>query len=259
MRSASLRQLCFGGILVLFALTGCGSSHSPSGGTGYATFSWYLFDIEDTSYSQALTCAGVGAGSVVVTLTDQTTGVVYTQAAVPCADGAMSTADLPVGAYYVSFDLYGDPAIYGNATTRLDGFDVTDDATGNLATLHVLAGANDYTSSYAPFFVQSFTVSWDIYYQSVLTTCAAVGAAYVYLDFMTVDPVAGGSTNWVASPFACATGAGVSYAIPYGPTTVAWSLSLDDATGVDLQVLSGGTVALPTSTNVNLGPQYFTF
>jgi hypothetical protein len=245
------RQLRLAGILATFALAGCGSGHSGgAGGTGYATFAWYLFDIEDSSYTTALTCAEVGATSVVVTLTNQATGTVYTQTAANCADGAMSTTYVPAGSYTAGFDLYGNPAIYGNSTTLLDSFDAT-----GLFPIH--AGANDFRSEYAPFIVQSFTVAWSVYYQSALTTCAAVGATYVDLDFAVA-----GSSSWVTSPFNCATGSGVSYAIPYftTPTTAQWKLYLVDATGtVDLQVIDGGTVTLPTTTNVNLPTQYFTY
>jgi hypothetical protein len=243
------RQLRLAGILATFALAGCGSGHSGgAGGTGYATFAWYLFDIEDTGYATALTCSEVGATSVVVTLTNQATGTVYTQTAANCADGAMSTTYVPAGSYTAGFDLYGDPAIYGNSTTFLDSFDAT-------GTFRIVAGANDFRAEYAPFIVQSFTVSWGVYYLSALTTCANVGATNVDLLFAVA-----GSSTWVTSPFNCATGSGVSYAIPYftTPTTAQWKLYLVDATVPrNLQVIDGGTVALPTTTNVNLAPQYF--
>ena len=199
---------------------------------------------------------------VTVTLTNVADpSLVYTYTA-PCGDGGMTTPVVPAGAYYAGFDLFGDPAIYGNATTRLDGFDATDASGNNYAVFHIRGGQNDFTASYAPFVAQSFTVSWGIYAQSLPTTCAAVGATHVYLDFLTLDPVAGGTTSWVSSPFDCATGAGVSYAIPYGPTTVQWSLALValvNGEPVDLQVIPGGAVVLSTTSNVNLGPQSFAF
>jgi hypothetical protein len=244
------RQLRLAGILATFALAGCGSGHSSGGGTGYGTFAWYLFDIEDPSYTTALTCAAVGATSVVVTLMNQATGTVYTQTAANCADGAKSTTNVPAGSYTVGFDLYGDPAIYGNSTTLLDSFDAT-------ATFHIVAGANDFRGEYAPFIAQSFTVSWAFSSGSAFNLCASAGATYVDLDFAVA-----GSSTWVTSPFNCATGSGVSYAIPYftTPTTAQWKLYLVDATAtVDLQVIDGGTVTLPTTTNVNLPTQYFTF
>jgi hypothetical protein len=247
MLSSHSRQLCFAGILATFALAGCGSGHS-GGGSGYATFAWYIFDIEDTSYTTALTCAEVGAASVVVTLTNQTTGTVYTQPAASCAARGMTSANVPAGSYTAGFDLYGDPTIYGNSTTLLDSFDAT-------GTYPIFAGANDFTSDYAPFIARSFTVSWAFSSGSAFNLCASAGGSYVDLDFAVA-----GSTTWVTSSFNCTTGSGVSYAIPYGPTTAQWKLYLVDSTGtVDLQVIDGGTVTLPTTTNVNLAAQYFTY
>ena len=92
MRFLAPRQLCLGGILAAFMLTGCGSS-KPAG--GYATFSWYLFDIQDTSYLTPLSCDQVGAATVMVTLTNVDDGTLgYTQAAA-CADGVLSTPVRP--------------------------------------------------------------------------------------------------------------------------------------------------------------------
>jgi hypothetical protein len=259
MRSTGLRQACLAGIFAIlagFAVAGCGSGHSgggggPGGGTGYATLSWYIFDIEDSTYGYPLYCEDAGAASVVVTLTDQATGAAYPQAAVACSTWAMSTTDVPTGDYAATFELYGDPQIYGNATTLLDSFT----ATGNF---HILAGANDFTQKwYAPFVVQSFTVSWGIYSGTTEISCAAAGAAYVYLDFLVP-----GATTWVTSRFDCNTGAGTSYAIPPVGVgaTVQWSLSLMDATEtVAIQTITGVPIALPSTTNVNLTPQYFTF
>lgn len=259
MRFLGLRQLFLVAILAPLAFAGCGSS-KPLG--GQATFAWYLFDIEDTNYATELTCAEVGAATVAVTLTNVADpSLVYTHIA-SCTAGVLETPVVPAGAYYAGFDLFGDPQIYGNDTTRLDGFDATD-ASGNYSVFHIRGGGNDFTASYAPFIAQSFTVSWGIYAQSLPTTCAAVGATHVYLHFLTLDPVAGGTTGWVSTRFDCATGAGVSYAIPYGPTTVQWSLSLValgvNGEPVDLQVIPGATVLLSTTSNVNLAPQYFAF
>jgi hypothetical protein len=245
-------KLCFAGVFVTlagFALAGCGSGHTSKGGAGYATFDWYIHDIEDTAATpaSALTCTEAGAGTVVVTLTDQATGTVYTQNPVACADGAMSTADVPAGSYTAGFDLYGDPAIYGNPPPLLDSFDAT-------GTFHILGGANDFRSQYAPFIVQAFTVDWSVYVNSALSSCAAVGASYVDLDFAVA-----GSTAWVTRRFSCSAGGGVSYAIPFGPTSAQWKLYIVDTGGNDLQTIDGGAITLPTTTNVNLTPQYFSF
>ncbi len=227
---------------------------------GSATFSWYVFDIETgtSNPTLAIGCAAAGAGSVAVTLTGVSTQVPK-QSIVPCTDGTVAMANVPSGAYYAAFDLYGDPAIYGNSTTRIDGFQATDNS-GQAMVFTIGPGSNsDFTDLYAPFVVQSFTVSWRIFAQGVATTCAAVGASYVDLAFMTLDPATGGTTNWVTSRFPCTSGTGASDAIPYGPTQVQWALSLVDAAGRDLQTINGGTVTLPTDSNVNLPQQSFSF
>jgi len=251
MRSIGLRQLCLAGFFASFALAGCGSGHS-GGGTGSATLSWYIFDIEDTTYATSLTCEEVGALQVSVTLTNQANASeVYTQR-VACANWTTTIPSIPTGSYSATFALIGDPAIYGSGTdTVLDSFTAT-------GTFHILAGVNDFTqTSYAPFVVQSFTVSWGVYSGSTQVSCATEGATYVYLDFLVP-----GTSTWVSSAFDCTANAGTSYAIPVPPptvTTTQWTLSLVSAAGTDIQVLPGGTVTLPSSTNVNLAPQYFSF
>jgi hypothetical protein len=257
MRSKGLRQICLAGffaILATLVLAGCGSGHSGGGGgggagTGYATLSWRIYDIEAPTYTgPGLACNVVGATQVSVTLTSADRNVApYTQTT-PCAYYAVTTASIPTGSYTATFTLLGDPAIYGNAAAVLDSFPAD-------GTFHILAGANDFTqTSYAPFVVQSFTVSWGIYSGTTPTSCAAVGATYVYLDFL----VAGAST-WVMNAFDCTVGAGTSYAIPWTSGTVQWSLSLVNAAGNDIQVLPVGAVTLPATTNVNLTAQYFSF
>jgi hypothetical protein len=264
MRLPTPRRLCFGGTLAVFALMGCGSGH-PS---GPPTFSWLVFDIEQgvSDPRLAIDCAAVGAGTVVVTLTDVAGATAPLQATVPCTDGVVSIADVPRGSYYADFALYGDPLIYGNSTTQLDGFRSSDADTGNPAVFSLGPGKNNsFTDTYAPFIVQSFSVSWAIYYQGVQTSCAAVpprGASYVYLDFLVA-----GAASWVSSLFYCDTGnvLNYSYAIPVADAgvllggTAQWQLSLADLDYVDLQVIDGGTVTLPTDRNVNLAPQYFSF
>ena len=57
-----------------------------------------------------------------VTLTDvHNLSAVYITQGLPCAAGLATTVTVPAGSYYAGFDLYGDPQIYGNATTLLDG------------------------------------------------------------------------------------------------------------------------------------------
>jgi len=246
------------GMIFALALTGCGSGPaSPGGGggggTGYASFAWYIFDIEDTAYTTALTCAEVGASTVVVTLTNQATGAVYTQNPANCVNGQISTASVPTGGYYVGVDLYGDPTIYGNSTTLLDSFDLAD-ASGTALVYPISSGLNDFRAGYATCIVQSFTVGWTFISGSALNVCGAVGAPYVDLVF----PVAG-STTGVTSPFNCTAGQGTSYAIPYtSASPLQWQLFLVSSAGTDLQELNG-SAPLPTNSNVNLGTQRFSF
>ena len=237
------RQIHFVGILCAFALAGCGGGHSNSG-PGYATFTWSIYDIEDPSYTVPLGCAAVGGGSVVVTLVDSA-GTAYTQDPVSCAVGQMSTSNVPAGSYTVGFDLYGDPAIYGNSTTLLDSFDAT-------GTFHVVGGANDFRSQFAPFIVQSFTVRWAFNSGSALSLCGLAGGSSVELAFNVGGPT-------ITSSFPCTAGTGVSYAIPFGPTSAQWNLYLVNSAGTDVQAIPGGSVALPSTTNVNLPTQYFTY
>jgi len=247
-------------MLALFG-AGCGGGSSHSG-DGYASFAWDIYDIQDTTYGARLTCASVGAGSVVVTLTNLQTGTIYGQNAVSCSGSnmEMSTAYVPTGSYTVGFDLYGDPAIYGNASTILDSFDMVD-SSGATAEFRILSGLNDFRGSVAAFVKRSFVLDWGIYYQGAPTTCSAMYAAGVDLDFAVE-----GSPTWVTSPFNCTTGTGTSYAIPlYNPTTgqlantLQWRLYLLDQSGKDIASVDGGTVAIPAYTDIDLGTQYFTF
>jgi len=245
MTFSSSPQLHLAGILATLALAGCGSGHSSNGGTGYATFTWSVFDTQGVEWD----CASIGAGSVVVTLMDQATGTVYTQNPVSCVDLQMSTANVPTGSYTAGFDLFGDPAIYGNATTIIDSFSAGE-------TFHILAGANDFTGKYAAFAVRSFVVGWAFLSGSAASLCASVGAWYVDLDITT----SAGATA-VTSRFDCATGSGISFPYPYGPSTAQWRLYLVDSTNQHITYIDGGSVELPPlgspPADVFLGTQYF--
>jgi hypothetical protein len=231
---------------------GCGGGHKSGSGNAYASFAWDIYNIEHTS--TPLACSAVGAAKVVVTLMDLA-GNSVSQDSVSCSgtnsNMEVSTSYVPAGDYTVGFDLYGDLQEYGNTTTLLDSFDLGD-GYGNTTVVHLLPGLNDLRGSAAPFITQSFVVDWGLYYQGAPTTCSAMYAAGVDLDF-SVD----GGLTWVTSPFDCLTGAGTSYPIPYGKTTVQWELYLLDQTSKDIASLAGGTVGVPSSTNVNLPTQYF--
>jgi hypothetical protein len=253
MRALAYRPLRIAAILAFVAFAGCGSGSSRPRGSGYATFSWYVFDVEDYQ----VTCDEVGAAAVVVTLTDVQTGDVYTQPAVSCAALGMSTDTVPAGSYYVGFDLYGDPSLYGNNSTALDSFDIVDDY-GNLATFRILAGANDFSASYAEFIIRSLHVAWNFASGPPASVCASLGVRYIDLDFST----AASPDTAVTTRFDCTAGAGLSFPYPYGPSEVAWRLYLVNAAGVPGESI-GGSASLPpltaAPTDVSLGTALFPY
>jgi hypothetical protein len=228
-------------IVAALALAGCGSSSSDAS----ASFQWSIYDIEDTTMKSPRLCSDVGASQVVLTLTNDATGGVY-QNPFSCSLMQASTSSVPAGDYTVGFDLYGDVTTYGNSTTLLDSFDGS-------STYHLYAGTNDYRNATPPFFVQSILVDWALYSQGVSTTCAAMGAQYVDLEF-----TVGGSSTPITSRFDCTTvSAGTSFPIPFGTTSVQWQLFLVDPSGQDIVSLPGATVAVPSNTDINLGTQSF--
>jgi hypothetical protein len=247
--SRQLRQVALVGAL---ALVGCGGGHSS--GPGYGVFAWRIFDIEDTQFTSALLCSQAGAGSVDVTLFDRTGAAVPNSTVTAlCTDGYVSTPEVPAGPYTLQFDLYGDQTVYGNDSTLLDSY------YNNTETYPIGPGMSDYRSRvYAPLQVRSFVVGYTIYYQSVLSTCAAVGASYVDLDFTVT-----GSTAVVTSRLPCqyvvgaSYGQGASFPIPFDATSAQWSLYLVDAAGKDIQSIAGTTVSVSGQADVRLGTQTF--
>jgi hypothetical protein len=254
MRSIRSPQIHLAGLLGMLALfgAGCGGGgHTNSGtaGDAYASFAWSIYDIEDTTFRSPLSCAAVGASNVAVTLTNQQTGSIYGPNTVSCSSSnmEMSTAYVPAGDYAVGFDLYGDPTIYGNASTLLDSFDGT-------GTFHLYPGLNDFRSPDAAFITQSLVVGWGVYSQGVLSACSYVGAKSVDLDFQVP-----GSSARITSTFDCNQGSGISFPIPYGATSAQWQMYAVDFSGQDIASVAGGTVPVPSNADVHLGTQYFSF
>lgn len=256
-----LRQVHLVGLIGVLALAGCGSGgRKPGGGpggggTGYASFTWRVFDTAGYEYT---TCSEVGIASLTVTLIDQATGYEYPTPNVVCDDKATYTASVPTGNYSVRFEAFGDPLIYGNATTKLDDFYVTDLNTGELAVFPVYAGPNDFTLDYAVVVFRSFFVGWTFASGPASLMCGQVGASYVDLDFYT----SAGSTP-VTTRFYCTDGQGISFPYPYGPASAQWQLFLVDAAGADLAYVDGGSASLPLldalATDVSLGTVVFNY
>jgi hypothetical protein len=235
-------------IVAALALAGCGSSSSGAS----ASFQWSIYDIEDTDLKTPLTCSEAGAAQVVVTLPNPATPQNPFKNAFSCSAMQASTSSVPAGDYTVGFALYGDPATYGNANTLLD-----EEPPEPSPSYHLYSGTNDYRSATPPFRVQSLVVDWVLYSQGAPTTCVAVGAKYVDLEF-----TVGGSSTPIISRFDCtAVSTGTSFPIPYGATSLQWQLFLVDPSGQqDIGNIPGATVDVPsrdTGTDVDLGAQSF--
>ena len=105
------------------------------------------------------------------------------------------------------------------------------------------------------FITQSFVVGWNLSSQGVPSTCADAGAQSVYLDF--VVPT---NSMTISSPFNCTNGAGTSYAIPLYNTSAQWQLALVNSSGQDIPTAPvGGTIGVPSATDVHLGTQNLSF
>jgi hypothetical protein len=240
------RQSHFSGLvastIAAVALSGCGSSSNDAS----ASFQWSIYDIEDTAQKSPLSCSEVGASQVAVTLTNQASPQNPFTNLFSCSLMQASTSSVPAGDYTVGFDLYGDLTTYVNSITLLASFDGS-------STYHLYAGTNDYRSATPPFYVQSILVDWAVYSQGVPTTCAAMGAQYVDLEY-----TVGGSSTQIASRFDCTVAsAGTSFPIPFGAKSVQWQLFLVDPSGQAIVSLPGATVAVPNKADINLGTQSF--
>jgi hypothetical protein len=256
---SSSRQVHLVGLISVLALVGCGSGgRKPGGpgggGTGYASFTWRVYDAAGYEYR---TCSERGLASMTVTLIDEATGNGYPTANVVCDDMATYTVAVPTGNYNVRFEVFGDPLIYGNATTKLDDFYITDNA-GALAVFPIYAGLNDFTQDYAVVVFRSFFVGWAFASGPASLMCAQVGARYVELDSYT----SAGSTP-VTTQFDCVAGQGISFPYPYGPASAQWQLFLIDAAGAEITHIDGGSVSLPPltadATDVSLGILTFNY
>ena len=231
----------FAAALSALALLGCGGGYSSS-----ATFAWSIYDITDTGYRTPLSCASVGGGQVVLTLTNQNTGQVYSESAVaPCSAMQATTQSVPSGPYRLGLDLYGDPLVYRNSSTLLDSYDSTD-------SFYLYAGEDtDYRSPSEVFFTRSLAVRWNIYSRGSQSACAA--GETVDLEFFTP-----GATDWVTSTFDCSTYAGTSYPYPVDADSAQWRMALVDGTGTtDVGAIAGANISLPKNTGVSLGTQSF--
>lgn len=239
------RQVRLGRLAAAFsivALAGCGGG--GGGASASATFSWKLFDVSNTSGS-ALDCAAVGAGDVVLDLTNLGTGQFFPAAATArCVDGAVTTVSVPSGSYQIDFYLYGDPVIYGNDGTLLDQF---------YDTAPFRPGITDYSGTSEAFMVASLIVHWGLSSASAQGPVSCAPGDLVSLVFQT------SGTAPVKSTFDCGVYAGTSYPYPVDAVSADWSLSLTDAAGNLVSTNApAGTAVLLQNSDTMLGTQLLT-
>jgi hypothetical protein len=241
MHTTRSRQGHLAAIIGMLALIGAGCG----GGGTYANFRWSLADLGDPT--TGLTCADVGAGDIVVTLQGPSGTLSDT---VPCNSQSYSASyTLPSGTYSVTASLYGDPTVYGNATTVLDTIPQFSQT--------IVNGPN---AVFLDFLVNSYILNWSISSGGHPATCASVGASYVELDIY----YAGQSTPEVyhfscGSNYSPTTGIyrDITTAIDMGSYDIQWQAYLQDANYNDLALTSLTSYSVLSGVQAELGTAYF--
>jgi|GEM_PF-3080369 len=207
--------------LASLSLAGCGGGVG-GGGAATADLQWSIFDVDDASRLQSLTCEGVGANAVVLTMTSLASGTTYTDNFLCRSYGGVS-ATVPAGNYDLTATLYGDATHYGNSTTVLD--------TTPAPNQPLYAGNNPFAT--IEFLVNSFVLDWTIASGGVATSCEYVGAAKVELDVWFPGQTAPTQYLLPCSNASYVTSTGTysfaTLAIPYGSYSVQWQAFLLDA------------------------------
>jgi hypothetical protein len=235
------------GVLALtLGLVGCGGGHRGSGGNAYVTLAWDVADLGNPNKN--LYCEDVGAGDVVLTMTNQNTGATYTDTfACASPNYAGTSAYVPSGPYDITISLYGDPSIYGNANTLLES---------QSESFTLLAGGNDL--GVLGFLVNSFVLRWSITVGGAPSSCAAVGAYWVELDV--TYP---GASQATAFTFPCndISNREATLGIPMGDYRITWQAFLLDANQRDLlsTVPLYYDVSSSSYQQADLGTAYFAF
>jgi hypothetical protein len=221
------------GILGLLTLLGCGSSSKHAAD---AYLKWNIYDLGDTTMAHPLSCADVGAASVVVTL-----GGISTPFS--CADYQGYTASVPSGTYSITVELYAD----AKATILLDQITYTQT---------LVSGTNNIGPE--NFLVNSFVLGWSISYNGVSTNCASVGADWVALDIY--YPGEAQPTSYYLACDDSAEYRAATAAIDMGSYAVKWQAFLLDA---NYNELTTGTQLMSynvsSSAQADLGTVYFAF
>jgi hypothetical protein len=246
MRSRRSRLGYLIGILGTLALFGAGCGGGHSGGT-YANMQWTLADYGAPLTD--LTCEDVGAGDIVVALQSSTESFSDT---LHCNTQNYSSAyTVPSGTYSITATLYGDPTVYGNATTVLDTIPQFSQT--------IVNGPNTVALD---FLVNSYVLNWSISSGGFATTCASVGARYVELDIY----YAGQSTpaayyfncnsNYIPSTYIYRD---ITTAIDMGSYNIQWQAYLQDANYNDLASTQRTSYGVVSRVQAELGTAYFTY
>jgi hypothetical protein len=233
------RQGHLAGIFGIVALFGAGCGGGNKGGT-YVDLQWSVADLGDPN--KALYCTDVGAGDVVLDLQGPVSDSYTFHCSSPNYEGV--TATLPIGTYSITVTLYGDPAIYGDATTVLDSMQ---------SSLTLVSGPNIVP---ADFLVNSFVLGWVVTEGGLTSSCQAVGGSYIALDVYY-----SGQTQATTYYLNCSGyNPAATLSIPMGPYNVQWQAFVVDANHYDLS--PGTTMAsytVQTGVQADLGTVYFAF
>jgi len=255
MRSTRSRHVHLAGILGTLALVsaGCGGGGGgvhPTPGTGnaYVYLQWNLYDLGDTVMAQPLLCADAGADVIVLTDAQGTYSDTF-----HCntANYEASGHTIPSGTYALTATLYGDPAVYGNATTVLD--------TIQLPTQTLVNGPNTVV---ADFLLNAYILNWQITAGGAITTCGNVGASYVELDIYYA-----GQTTATAYYFNCSSNRNsitglyrdITTAIAIGSYPIRWQAFLQDVAHKDLASTQLAPYSVLSGVQADLQTAYFDF
>jgi hypothetical protein len=248
MHATRSRQGRLTGILGMLALLGAGCGGGGHSGGIYADLQWSLADLGDPT--TGITCEDVGAGDIVVTLQETTTQASYSDT-LPCNSQNYSASyTVPRGTYSITATLYGDPLVFGNATTVLDTIQLTQT---------VVNGPNTVPLD---FLVNSYILNWSISSGGFVTTCASVGASHVELDIYypgqsTPDTyLFDCNSNFNPVTYVCRE---ITTAIAAGSYNIQWQAYLQDAYYNDLASTQSAGYGVVSGVQAELGTAYFAF
>lgn len=211
MKSTLLSRTLWLFSLTLAALTGCGGKSSGSSGSAYAAFDFRVYDLNG---STPVTCADVGAAQVVTTLVNVATNEQFTNS-FPCNDAtwAYTIPAVPVGDYYITYELHSATPTAGNTLLDIQTFPAS-----STDSYHLARGTS--TLEGVDFMVNAFDVAWGITKGGVSASCGQVGGTTVRLDVM--YPSATQATSYY---FDCVEYEGLTMGIPVSDTDLSYPVT----------------------------------